>query len=82
VIIQSSCKQTGKFNLVQRAIIIKRLEAFQKKTKITDHQEAKAAFIELFGPIMRETFCGACPEREQCDVKENIFCTKNEQTKH
>lgn len=52
---------------IQRSIILKHIGPHKWFQHIEDDEEAKADFVEKFGWVMREVYCGyACVDRFDC----------------
>lgn len=61
------CIQLGKFLKLERSIILKHIEDHKWCRHIEDHNMGVADFIDNFGWLMREMYCGhICDKRENC----------------
>lgn len=63
------CTHLQELLAAQRIIIERHLKKHLEAHHITDEQEGKVDFVETFGWIMRELYCGyICSERFQCQI--------------
>jgi len=59
---------------VQATIIRRNIKDHKWFLHIADEAEAKQDFIEKFGWIMRELYCGhACPDRHDCELAQQYL---------
>ena len=57
----------------QTDLIIKHLARHKWFNEIPDEADGVADFIEKYGWLMRELYCGyACPDRDSCNLGEKV----------
>jgi len=63
------CVHLNELLEIQKNIIQKHLDEHKWFRHIPDEEQAKTDFIDQFGWIMRELYCGyACKERFECEI--------------
>jgi len=68
------CTHLSELAKVQREIISRHIERHKWFSHIIDRQEAAEDFIEKFGWIMRELYCGyICAERHECEMAQQYL---------
>lgn len=68
------CTHLQELLKVQKNIIERHIDEHKWFLHIPDRQEAIADFIEKFGWIMRELYCGyICPVRHECDIAQQYL---------
>lgn len=65
------CVHLQEFLKAQREILLRHIDEHMWCRHIADDQEGKDDFLNVFGWLMRELFCGyACPDRKDCQIAE------------
>jgi|GEM_PF-780599 len=65
----SQCTYLAKFLRVQREILSRHIDEHLWCRHIADDEEGKADFLNEFGWLMRELYCGfACENRHNCEI--------------
>ena len=68
------CVHLCEFLRVERNIIEKHIDQHKWCRKIPDYNEGVADFIDEFGWLMREMYCGhVCEHREECEIAREII---------
>ena len=67
------CVHLSEFLRVERAIIQKHIDQHKWCRKIPDYNEGVADFIDEFGWLMREMYCGhVCEHRCECEMAQQF----------
>ena len=68
------CTELRELSKVQKRIIERHIEEHKWFLHIADRQEAIRDFIEKFGWIMRELYCGyICTTRLECSIAKDFL---------
>lgn len=73
------CVHLVEFLRVERGIIQKHIDQHKWCRKIPDYNEGVADFIDEFGWLMREMYCGhVCEHRCDCEIAQQILKEREE----
>jgi hypothetical protein len=65
----SKCQHLAELLKTQEAIILRNIDTHKWLQHIPDRDQAIVDFIEHYGWIMREVYCGhACADRQDCPI--------------
>ena len=70
----TACDHLSDLLKIQEDIIRKNLDAHKWLRHIPDREQGMIDFIETYGWILREIYCGhVCPTRDKCDIAKDYL---------